>query len=1046
MAKRLFFAILVLGLIFSLSAIRTTSSAQVKTSPVAAGASGRLVYQPDKKGNRIPDFSYCGYKGAADSIPDVPVRVVVPALNGDATGRIQQAIDYVSSLPLDKSGFRGTVLLKKGIYKLYGRLEIRASGIVLRGSGMTENGTTIVAKGKDRAALIRVYGKHNIRLDSAAAITDAYVPVGSDKIHVADGSRFKQGDHVMVYRNCTAEWIDTLGVADFGGESGWIGWKPGEEVITWDRKITAVHGNELTLNIALTTAIDSAFGGGTVAAYHWPGRIEQIGIENLRLVSDYDSSNLKDEAHCWMGVTLAHVRDAWVRQVIFKHFAGSAVYGLSSSSRVTVQDCKSLAPVSEIGGERRYAFRTDGQLTLFQSIYSEYGYHDFTVGFCAAGPNAFVQCKAHLPFSFSGPVNSWASGVLYDNVRIDGGALVFKNLGQYNRGAGWNAANSVFWQCDAAKIACYQPPTAENWAFGSWAQPEGHGYWGHTNEHVEPFSLYYAQLKDRLGQKVIARGKLLQIRSNPTSSPTIKEAGRLSALAAKPAPRLSDWIDAAAQRDPIPTQAKRALGVAQLKLKAPRKEEIAVHPMALKNGWLVRDGKVMTGTRTVTPWWRGDVQPGKAREAKPAITRFVPGRIGRGYTDDLAVVADSLKENQVTVFEQNYGLWYDRRRDDHLRVRRMNGNVWAPFYVLPFKRSGKGLAWDGLSKYDLTKYNYWYWNRLEKFARLADQKGLVLIHKNYFQHNIIEAGAHWVDFPWRTANNINHVGFPEPPPFAGDKRIFMAQQFYDTTNLVRKKLHIAYIKKCLDNFKNNSNVIQFTAAEYTGPLSFVQFWLDVIIQWEKETGKNEFIGLSTTKDVQDAVLSDPQRGPIVDVIDIRHWHYEKDSTLYAPEGGQSLAPRQFARLLHPKGSSFGQVYRAVRTYREKYPDKAVMYSYRNYNHFGWAVFMASGSLATIPQIEADGFLQSAAKMHIADLVGRPKRQWVLADEGKAYIVYNASIRPVQIDLSSYSGRYKVTWINPDSGRVFKRRTFQGGGVVTLKKNTTKEVVLWITKK
>jgi hypothetical protein len=103
---------------------------------------------------------------------------------------------------------------------------------------------------------------------------------------------------------------------------------------------------------------------------------------------------------------------------------------------------------------------------------------------------------------------------------------------------------------------------------------------------------------------------------------------------------------------------------------------------------------------------------------------------------------------------------------------------------LPFARSGseKELAYDGLSKYDLTKYNTWYWNRLKQFADVADQKGLVLLHQNFFQHNIIEAGAHYTDFPWRTANNINNTGFPEPVNYAGDKRQFMAEQFYDETD------------------------------------------------------------------------------------------------------------------------------------------------------------------------------------------------------------------------------------------------------------------------
>src|SRR5205823_5473840 len=126
-----------------------------------------------------------------------------------------------------------------------------------------------------------------------------------------------------------------------------------------------------------------------------------------------------------------------------------------------------------------------------------------------------------------------------------------------------------------------------------------------------------------------------------------------------------------------------------------------------------------------------------------------------------------------------------------------------------------------------------------------------------------------------------------------------------------RKLHEAYIRKCLDNFKDNTSVIQLTSAEYTGPLHFVQFWLDVVKQWEKETGEKEIIGLSATKDVQDSILADPARAAVVDLIDIRYWHYQDDGTTYAPKGGQNLAPRQHARLLKPKKTSFEQVYRAV---------------------------------------------------------------------------------------------------------------------------------------
>lgn len=81
--------------------------------------------------------------------------------------------------------------------------------------------------------------------------------------------------------------------------------------------------------------------------------------------------------------------------------------------------------------------------------------------------------------------------------------------------------------------------------------------------------------------------------------------------------------------------------------------------------------------------------------------------------------------------------------------------------------------------------------------------------------------------------------------------------FYDISHPVRRELHRQYIRQCLNNFADNSNVIQLTSAEFTGPLHFVQFWLDVIAEWEAETGKKAKVALSTTKDVQDAILGRP---------------------------------------------------------------------------------------------------------------------------------------------------------------------------------------------
>jgi hypothetical protein len=832
-------------------------------------------------------------------------------------------------------------------------------------------------------------------------------------------------------------------MTEFGGGIGdWrLVWKPGSRDLVWDRVILKIVRNLVTVDAPVTTAIETNFGGGFVNTYSWPGRLENAGVENLRLESAFDAGNPKDENHAWFAITMENAADSWVRQVAFRHFAGSAVAIYETCKRVTVEDCLSQAPVSEAGGWRRNTFFTMGQQTLFLRCWAEHGRHDFAAGHAAAGPNAFVQCEDTLPEGDSGAIGSWASGTLFDNVRIDGGGLSLMNRGADGEGAGWAAANSVLWQCDASTISCESPPTARNWAFGCWGEFAGDGVWREANSSVRPPSLFVAQVADRWGQAAAERVPLMQRSLAEFSNPTAKQAAELIAASLKPAPLLSDFIVEAAARSPIPCEPGNAKPVDEilgphLSSAALAKED---HPISITHGWLVCDGKLLTGMTAPINWWRGNMLPGDAKNYGINLTRFAPGRTGPGFTDDPDEIADGMAAQNQAALDHHYGLWYDRRREDHERVRRADGDVWAPFYEQPFARSGQGMAWDGLSKYDLTKFNLWYWSRLQTFAGLCDERGLVLFNENYFQHNILEAGAHWVDCPWRSANNINQTGFPEPPPFAGDKRIFMAEQFYDVSNPVRRQLHENFIRQNLANFTNEANVIQFTSGEFTGPLAFEQFWLDTVGDWEEQNKSHPLIALAASKDVQDAILADAKRAAVVDVICFRYW-WQTDRGLFAPHGGQNLSPRQFERQW--KGGTPGDENLAAMAaeYRHKLLDKAVIASGEDedLSRGAWAFVCAGGSLPNLPRT-ADAKLLAAIPHMQPWLADNAKSLWALREPGKQILIFGG--HGDELDLSTESGAFRVDVVNRESGQVMPSATVQAGGNVKLPDAT----VVWLIK-
>ena len=961
-----------------------------------------------KKQLYIPmDYSTCGYHASEQPIPNVRTAVTVGWQAGDCSALIQQAIDRVATLKPDANGHRGAILLSEGTFTISKSLRITASGIVLRGMGHSK--TKLVKQGVDRGAMIYVETPSN----SPCLGGEPKVPLnrGDGGSLTINGHNLKVGDRILIVRPCTKEWIESLRMDDFGGGLDYTGWKPTDIDITWDRMVTAVDGSTVTLDAPITTSVSPTFGGAYITKRPYQPEITECGIEDMTLESAVNDWNPKDEDHCWDGINIDNARDCWVRAVRFRHLAGSAVNLQKQTIRITVEDCIAQEPVSEIGGWRRQVFLTRGQQTLFQRCVSRQGIHDFAAGFCAAGPNAFVQCEGEQSLGFSGSIGSWAAGLLFDIVNIDGHDLRFANLEQFQFGTGWNTANSMFWQCTASTIECYSPDSTNRCSgHGCWGTLTGNGEWTSSNDHVTPRSLFYDQLEKRLG-KLPFDPCLLPLNTNATSSPTVEQAMQM-AQESLTTPRLTMemWIEQRAARHASP------MGEELFVFPPGGDERGALGGFSITHAHLTADGSLITGNQYNIPWWSGRVKDNFAeRDAKPAITRFVPGREGKGWTDRIDSVVAFLADHHYASLDHNYGLWYDLRRTDHERVRRADGDVWAPFYEQPFSRSGQGTAWDGLSRYDLTKPNRWYWSRLQEFAAKAAPHQILLFNEHYFQHNILEAGAHWVDCPWRPVNNINATDFPEPVPFAGDKRIFLAEQFYNEQNPVLRPLHRQYIRMCLDQLKDQPNVVHLISAEYTGPYHFTKFWLETIAEWEAETGLHPLIALSCTRDVQDSLLADPMLNKVVDIIDIRYWHYNTEG-LWAPEGGKNMAPRQWMRKMKVGKTGFNEAYKAVREMRDRYPDKAVTFFAQQYPDYGWAILMAGGSLPNIPisSQNADKWQKTFLK-DVCQMTPIEGQDYVATGrEGIGYLIYPQGDSPT---LAVPAGKYQLFTIDVKQGSI-----------------------------
>ena len=514
---------------------------------------GKLVYISDAEGNRIPDFSHAGYKGGGVPIPDIPVVKTISPIEGDNTSHIQNALFEVGLMPKDSNGFRGALLLTAGKYEIRGTINFGFDGVVLRGVGDGDdpsNNTILEATGNtpdQRTVLIAGGGaatlwRNEVSNTRADIITDSVI-IGSNTFEVADASKFSIGDNIIIYHPCTAEWLAAI---DTGGTYWYLPsaepgvdlpWSVGSQPIVYNRNITDIQGNTITIDVPVFNHLIRSLSQSYIYKYSRSGLRTQIGIENFRI--DIETAGGADEAHAWTAIDLFQIEDAWVRNCTMLHFGRSGVR-TNTATRITVENCQALDPVSQIEGERRYNFNvyTASQQVLFKNCHASNGRHHYVSnGSSWTSGCVFLDCTSEGAYTSSEGHRRWSTGLLWDNViELDGPRPGYnpRLLGLYNRGNygtshGWTVAHSVAWNCDVAggDLIVQKPPTGQNYAISckgknvTGTKPPApfeapDGYIEGTNEsRLEPRSLYEAQLHERLATQV----SIGQIASDPIQKP-----------------------------------------------------------------------------------------------------------------------------------------------------------------------------------------------------------------------------------------------------------------------------------------------------------------------------------------------------------------------------------------------------------------------------------------------------------------------------------------------------------------------------------------------
>ncbi len=494
------------------------------SSWVYLGPDHRLQYKQDDQGNRIMDFSYAGYRGGGVSLPLAPVAANVSRIDGDNTAQLQAAIDSVSALSPDSNGMRGAVLLAPGSYDVSGTLTVSASGVVVRGSGSGPAGTVLNMTGSPHVLFSLAGSGSPQKVGAAAVMTDPYVPSGTMSFNVDDTSGFRAGDSILIGRPVTQPWVHFMGMDLLKDSSGnpqtWISIGT---VIQTDRVITAINGNQITVDAPVADSFDSTYlnpPGGSVSAYTFPGRISDSGVEHLSVIAP--PVNVDISLPQFLGLSMNDAMDCWMDDVVFQDTQNTVTID-GSVKRVTLRDVHVNHTVVHTG-DRMTDFGLSGTQVLIDKSSSDGdGEWPMVTQSRVSGPNVLLNFESTEQAGV-GPHQRWATGLLTDNASIpnapanvDGGAtgISYSDRGNHGSGQGWAMGWGVVWNVTTPYFVVQEPPGAQNWCIGCIgkelsANEAGsnravpNGIYESPGVKVTPDSLYLAQLCDRLGPRGVA--------------------------------------------------------------------------------------------------------------------------------------------------------------------------------------------------------------------------------------------------------------------------------------------------------------------------------------------------------------------------------------------------------------------------------------------------------------------------------------------------------------------------------------------------------------
>jgi Concanavalin A-like lectin/glucanases superfamily/Chitobiase/beta-hexosaminidase C-terminal domain/Family of unknown function (DUF6298)/Putative collagen-binding domain of a collagenase len=342
------------------------------------------------------------------------------------------------------------------------------------------------------------------------------------------------------------------------------------------------------------------------------------------------------------------------------------------------------------------------------------------------------------------------------------------------------------------------------------------------------------------------------------------------------------------------------------------------------------------------------------------------------------------------------------------------------FDPLPYRRTGSGRALDGRRKFDLSRFNQAYFDRLRSRVVEAGERGLyvsVMLFQGFSsQRKNIGSGNPWTGHPFNLSNNINGIN---GDPSGNDN----GEEVHSLTVPAITSLQETYVRKVVDTLNDLDNVLYEISGD--APVSTKEwqyYMIDYLKSYEATKPKQHPVGMSSLYlGSADDLLASP-----ADWI-----------SLIGTDTNPQLAANHKVIFsdIDPKLLTSGTSYQLV------------------WKHFmrGFNPIYLESDL-TDPSVDGNvrnsmGYtLQYSQLVDLSSMVPSSEScssGFCLINPGREYLVYLPLGGTVNVDLSAASGSFVASWFSPTTGQTKSGGTVSAGSPVLFTSPIHGDAVLYL---